>query len=117
MCCERILCGPIDVRRVEVGDGEILTVDVISAEQTSQTYLTPPSPPRLATFLRMTPIAPGYAPPRRTWAIWPGGGQDEISNIDRLASNNQNPPISHGLNDVAVPGGGCPLSSAFLAVP
>jgi hypothetical protein len=33
------------------------TVEVISAEQTSQTYLTPPSPPRVEVFLRMTPIA------------------------------------------------------------
>ena len=34
-----------------------LTVDVISAEQTSQTYFTPPSPPRVAVFFRITPIA------------------------------------------------------------
>jgi hypothetical protein len=31
-------------------------VEVISAEHTSQTYLTPPSPPRTAVFLRMTPM-------------------------------------------------------------
>jgi hypothetical protein len=36
--------------------GRELTVEVISAEQTSQTYLTPPSPPLVAVFLRMTPI-------------------------------------------------------------
>jgi hypothetical protein len=44
---------------------EQLTVDVISAEQTSQTYFTPPSAPRAAVFLRMTPIAAspgGYTP-------------------------------------------------------
>jgi hypothetical protein len=41
-----------------------LTVDVISAEQTSQTYLTPPSPPLAAVFFLMTPMV---APP---------GGQD-----------------------------------------
>lgn len=35
-----------------------LTVDVISEEQTSQTYLTPPSPPLVTVFLRMTPILP-----------------------------------------------------------
>jgi hypothetical protein len=44
--------------RVKVG--EALTVDVISAEQTSQTYFTPPSPPRVAVFLRITPIAAAY---------------------------------------------------------
>jgi hypothetical protein len=46
--------------------GGQLTVDVISAEQTSQTYFTPPSAPRAAVFLRITPIAAspgGYAPP------------------------------------------------------
>lgn len=37
---------------------ERLTVDVISAEHESQTYLTPPSPPLVAVFFRMTPIAP-----------------------------------------------------------
>lgn len=35
-----------------------LTVDVMSEEQTSQTYLTPPSPPLVIVFLRMTPISP-----------------------------------------------------------
>ncbi len=59
-----------------------LTVEVISAEQTSQTYLTPPSPPLAAVFLRMTPISnvtrwrgwggdyrqgPGLAGLRRVW--------------------------------------------------
>lgn len=33
-----------------------LTVDVMSAEQTSQTYLTPPSPPLAAVFFLMTPM-------------------------------------------------------------
>lgn len=38
--------------------GEIRrTVDVISEEHTSQTYLTPPSPPLVMVFLRMTPIS------------------------------------------------------------
>lgn len=32
------------------------TVDVISAEQTSQTYFTPPSPPLAAIFFRITPM-------------------------------------------------------------
>lgn len=32
------------------------TVDVISEEQTSQTYFTPPSPPLAAIFFLMTPI-------------------------------------------------------------
>ena len=36
--------------------GGVPTVEVISAEQTSQTYLTPPSPPLVAVFLRMTPM-------------------------------------------------------------
>lgn len=35
----------------------VFTVEVISAEQTSQTYLTPPSPPLAAAFLRMTPMS------------------------------------------------------------
>lgn len=43
-------------RRQRKGQG-IHTVDVISAEHTSQTYFTPPSPPRAAIFLRITPIA------------------------------------------------------------
>lgn len=46
---------------------EKLTVEVISAEHTSQTYLTPPSPPLAAVFLRMTPMssraAVGWAVP------------------------------------------------------
>jgi len=33
------------------------TVDVMSDEHTSQTYLTPPSPPLVTVFLRMTPIS------------------------------------------------------------
>lgn len=46
---------------------ESLTVDVMSHEQTSHTYLTPPSPPLVAVFLRMTPIsiAKSVAAPRR----------------------------------------------------
>lgn len=32
---------------------------MISAEQTSQTYFTPPSPPLAAIFLRMTPMVEG----------------------------------------------------------
>ena len=45
-----------------------LTVDVISAEQTSQTYLTPPSPPLAAVFFLMTPmVAPWFA--RRGWGV------------------------------------------------
>lgn len=38
-----------------------LTVEVISAEQTSQTYLTPPSVVRVTVFFLMTPIVPGYS--------------------------------------------------------
>ncbi len=44
-----------------------LTVDVISAEQTSQTYFTPPSPPLAAIFLRMTPIVEVARRLRRRW--------------------------------------------------
>jgi hypothetical protein len=42
-----------------------LTVEVISLEQISQINFTPPSAPRAAVFLRMTPIAAihSYAPP------------------------------------------------------
>lgn len=35
-----------------------LTVDVISDEQTSQTYLMPPSVPRDAVFFLMRPMVP-----------------------------------------------------------
>lgn len=35
-----------------------LTVDVISDEQTSQTYLMPPSVPRVPVFFLITPIVP-----------------------------------------------------------
>lgn len=42
------------------------TVDVMSAEQTSQTYLTPPSPPLAAVFLRMTPM------------VWPGAREVDV---------------------------------------
>jgi hypothetical protein len=38
------------------GHLQTLTVDVMSAEQTSQTYLTPPSPPRVAVFFLITPM-------------------------------------------------------------
>ena len=34
------------------------TVEVMSDEQTSQTYLMPPSVPRVPVFFLMTPIAP-----------------------------------------------------------
>jgi hypothetical protein len=34
----------------------LLTVEVMSAEQTSQMYFRPPSVPRVAVFFRMTPI-------------------------------------------------------------
>jgi len=40
-------------------NGSYLTVDVMSAEQTSQTYFTPPSPPLAAVFFRMTPMFEG----------------------------------------------------------
>ena len=36
---------------------KVPTVDVISDEQTSQTYLTPPSLPLEMVFFRMTPIS------------------------------------------------------------
>lgn len=36
---------------------EALTVFVISAEHTSQMYLTPPSVPRVTVFFLMTPIS------------------------------------------------------------
>ena len=49
------------VANKRVGRRALLTVDVISAEQTSQTYFTPPSLPRVAVFLRMTPMAAIYA--------------------------------------------------------
>lgn len=39
--------------------GVYCTVDVMSDEQTSQTYLTPPSPLPVTVFLRMTPIRIG----------------------------------------------------------
>jgi len=48
----------VDVRPGwRASNGKSLTVDVMSAEQTSQTYLTPPSPPRVPCFFRMTPIS------------------------------------------------------------
>lgn len=50
-----------------------LTVEVISAEQTSQTYLTPPSPPRTAFFFLITPILQlqyGCAPGPNNASIW-----------------------------------------------
>lgn len=46
----------------------LLTVDVISAEHESQTYLTPPSPPRVAVFLRITPISPSSSRVKSVWA-------------------------------------------------
>jgi hypothetical protein len=36
------------------------TVDVMSEEQTSQTYLTPPSVPRVPVFFLITPMLPHY---------------------------------------------------------
>ena len=36
------------------------TVDVISDEQTSQTYFVPPSVPRVPVFFLMTPMVPRY---------------------------------------------------------
>lgn len=55
-----------DVRRgANGGEGPTatgtLTVEVMSAEHESQTYLTPPSPPLVAVFLRMTPMPDGVA--------------------------------------------------------
>lgn len=46
-----------------------LTVDVISALQTSHTYFTPPSPPRTAVFLRITPMVSSSTPASRTRGI------------------------------------------------
>lgn len=55
-----------------MGDGDKHAVDVMSTEQTSQIYLTPPSLPRPTVFLRITPIVvragmrlhdPSYVPP------------------------------------------------------
>lgn len=40
----------------DAGSRMAFTVEVMSAEQESQTYLTPPSPPLAATFFLMTPI-------------------------------------------------------------
>lgn len=47
------------VRNQAMGErtGERLTVDVMSTEQTSHMYLTPPSLPRVAVFFLMTAIA------------------------------------------------------------
>ncbi len=43
---------------LEAGDAQIYpTVDVISDEQTSQTYLIPPSVPRVPVFFLITPMA------------------------------------------------------------
>ena len=36
------------------------TVDVMSDEHTSQTYLVPPSVPRVPVFFLMTPMVPRY---------------------------------------------------------
>ena len=41
--------------------GLVLTVAVISAEHTSQTYLTPPSVPRMAVFFLMRPMVSSVA--------------------------------------------------------
>lgn len=56
--CGRILSGPGRWSATSLLERcrTVLTVEVISALQTSQTYLTPPSPPRAAVFLRMTPM-------------------------------------------------------------
>ena len=43
------------LEEVEEGDG-VITVEVMSPEQTSQIYLSPPSVPRVTVFLRMTPM-------------------------------------------------------------
>ena len=60
------------------------TVDVISAEQTSQTYFTPPSPPLAAIFFRITPMMPVYGGayaervcdgvPKAQWSFGMGDG-------------------------------------------
>lgn len=49
---------------VEVQDLAGLTVDVISDEQTSHTYLMPPSVPRVPVFFLMTPMMPLYCVPQ-----------------------------------------------------
>jgi hypothetical protein len=56
--CEHIGSGPAQAISTspKLLISGIHTVDVISAEQTSHTYFTPPSPPLAATFFLMTPI-------------------------------------------------------------
>lgn len=56
---------------------EQLTVDVMSALQTSQTYLTPPSPPRAAVFFLITPMFGGGGAGNQlleTMCWWEAGG-------------------------------------------
>lgn len=59
---------------------------MISDEQTSQTYLTPPSLPLVMVFLRITPISPvamsggelDVTPPVGSWSeVWGHSGRDD----------------------------------------
>lgn len=59
--------------------GVVFTVEVISAEQTSQTYLTPPSPPRAPAFLRMTPMSSS--------SVEDGNGDYEVSKDSESEGN------------------------------
>lgn len=60
------------------------TVDVMSTEQISQWYLTPPSPPRVTVFFLMTPISSRAAV--GTWRPAPGKAQPESVELSRCGS-------------------------------
>jgi len=83
-----------------------LTVEVISAEQTSQTYLTPPSAPRAAVFLRITPMVAspaGKGPPLALCATEAAGRDaEECKSSARVSAT----PTAKTFcwNDVAVTG-------------